>query len=287
MRTTVRSLGAAILTAALACAAAAGPPGFSVERSEESIEEIGARAVKVRLIAERAGLTPGETGLIGVSFDIDPGWHLYWHNPGDTGMPMRWTIDAPPQISLGEPQWPAPHRHVLPGGILDYIYEDQVTIIIPVTLSADATPGEKIRITGRADWLVCREACVPGSGTFSLELMVGTDAPRSPHAARFDTARERLAATLKDFQEAGGGATWDGTTLVIRAPVATTLEFFPCADDRAALEDAIRDGSAPGGELRLRYKARVVEAEQVRGVVAATWEGRRGYYLIEVPPPPR
>ena len=41
---------------------------------------------RVELISERALAIPGETVWFGLSFEIDPKWHVYWINPGDAGI---------------------------------------------------------------------------------------------------------------------------------------------------------------------------------------------------------
>src|SRR5688572_24226696 len=50
---------------------------------------------RVRLVSERSALLPGQTNYIGLAFDIDPGWHLYWHGASDSGMPITFTLDLP------------------------------------------------------------------------------------------------------------------------------------------------------------------------------------------------
>ncbi|MEL7113247.1 MAG: hypothetical protein AAGK93_09960, partial [Pseudomonadota bacterium] len=49
---------------------------------------------RVELVSERALAVPGETLWFGLSFEIDPNWHIYWINPGDAGIPPEITWRA-------------------------------------------------------------------------------------------------------------------------------------------------------------------------------------------------
>ncbi|HBS28871.1 MAG TPA: thiol:disulfide interchange protein, partial [Phycisphaerales bacterium] len=124
-----------------------------------------------RLIAERVTLTPGKTNWIALTFDIAPKWHLYWHNAGDSGLPISFRVHAPEGVTVGEPLWPTPRRHVSAEIILDYIYEDRVTILLPVEVSGSAAAPPagggmgQVTIGATVEWLVCREACVPGGAS--------------------------------------------------------------------------------------------------------------------------
>ena len=54
-----------------------------------------------RLIAETTMLSPGETCTLGVAFDIEPGWHLFWNGTNDTGYPISVSLDLPPRLPRG------------------------------------------------------------------------------------------------------------------------------------------------------------------------------------------
>src|SRR5690625_6294892 len=43
--------------------------------------------VASKLIFSAVEVKPGDTFRVGVAFDIDPSWYIYWHNPDDAGIP--------------------------------------------------------------------------------------------------------------------------------------------------------------------------------------------------------
>ena len=44
---------------------------------------------RVELISERHAVVPGDTFYIALKMDMDEGWHVYWRNAGDAGLPPR------------------------------------------------------------------------------------------------------------------------------------------------------------------------------------------------------
>ena len=58
--------------------------------------------VHVQLISPEAQLHPGAANDAGLYFKLEPGWHVYWKNPGDAGEPphIKWTLP-------GDHRWPA------------------------------------------------------------------------------------------------------------------------------------------------------------------------------------
>jgi len=119
----------------------------------------------LRLATETERLAPGEAE-IAVLFEIDRGWHLYWRNPGDTGLPPTIEFDLPEGVELaGEMRWPAPKRYIHGGGrLLDYIYEKELALLQPVRIDSP--------LAGPTESLEGRGAGPPGPGC--------TKGPRRP-----------------------------------------------------------------------------------------------------------
>ncbi|HEX3954222.1 MAG TPA: protein-disulfide reductase DsbD domain-containing protein [Stellaceae bacterium] len=149
--------------------------------------------VVAHLIPETRQIAPGETFWVDLHLDIAKGWHTYWRNPGDSGLPteMQWTLPA--GFSAGEIAWPPPERFVL-GTIGNYGYAGSADLLVPITAPTELESGGTAHLAGKAIWLACSEICVPGEATLALDLPVGT-APTAPDpaiAARFAALRERL-----------------------------------------------------------------------------------------------
>ncbi|CAN5678495.1 hypothetical protein BH09PLA1_BH09PLA1_22240 [soil metagenome] len=128
--------------------------------------------VKIKLLADVANIVPGAPFTLGMQFKMAPGWHIYWLNPGDSGEATRVNFTLPPGFTVSELKFPVPERIVLPGDIVSYGYENEVTLVATVTPPKDLEPGQTIEISAKADWLVCKEICLPGDGQASLNLPV-------------------------------------------------------------------------------------------------------------------
>jgi DsbC/DsbD-like thiol-disulfide interchange protein len=114
----------------------------------------------VQLVVPASALTSGQNAEAGLYFKLEPGWHVYWKNAGDSGEPprMKWTL--PDGISAGPIQFPIPRRLPL-GPLMDFGYEDEVLFPFQLKVAASAKSGPAILHT-KVDWLVCREVCIPG-----------------------------------------------------------------------------------------------------------------------------
>jgi DsbC/DsbD-like thiol-disulfide interchange protein len=236
---------------------------------------------KARLVSEYAALVPGQTNYLGLTFQIDPEWHLYWKGRNDTGFPIQVDLKVPEGYKVGEIQWPAPERHVSPGDILDHIYEGQVTLIIPVEVPLSAK-GEAT-FAGSAEWLVCREACIPGDARLSLKVPLAGEKAGKPSADAklFETARERLPKPVTD--EAPLTARLDGDTYEITAKGFKHIAFYP-ADDCVKFENPIRDAESDKGVLRLKL-ADLSPGPRVKGVIEVKQnpKAKGQVYAVEYP----
>ncbi|MEQ1839834.1 MAG: protein-disulfide reductase DsbD domain-containing protein, partial [Verrucomicrobiales bacterium] len=68
--------------------------------------------VEARLIASVSTIQPGVPFTLGLQFTIDPTWHTYWANPGETGIPTSLKLTLPEGFSAGELQFPVPKKFI-------------------------------------------------------------------------------------------------------------------------------------------------------------------------------
>ena len=118
------------------------------------------------------GAASSSTVWVGLQLTHQPGWHSYWKNPGDSGLPtqLQWTL--PVGVMAGDIQWPSPQRLPL-GQLVNYGYEGTVLLPVPLTITPDFKPGllaSSLSLQLKASWLVCRLECIPEEGEFSLSL---------------------------------------------------------------------------------------------------------------------
>lgn len=249
----------------------------SAAASAETVEH-----ARPRLISEWSGLVPGTTATLAVSFDIDPKWHLYWRGVSETGLPVRMQVKVPEGFEIGPVGWPAPRRYLPAEGILDHIHEEQLTLIIPVSVPPTATPGQTVRFDAELEWLVCNESCIPGSGKVSLDLPVlepGKSPVKSADAVRFDRARAALPVGVPRGAPAAEPVkvTLEKSTLRVHVPGATRLEFYP-EQECAPVKNLLDDGSASGDTLSLALVPEPGTSAIAAGVVGVFQSGRNPTY---------
>ncbi|HEY5339068.1 MAG TPA: protein-disulfide reductase DsbD domain-containing protein, partial [Rhizomicrobium sp.] len=127
--------------------------------------------VQASLIAESGEIAPGKSVTVALEENILPGWHTYWSNPGEAGLPTEIKWSLPPGWKAGPIAWPYPGR--LPvGPLMQYGYEGKVWLLTTITAPADAKPGDVVTLKADADWLVCKEVCIPEDQTVSVPVTV-------------------------------------------------------------------------------------------------------------------
>jgi len=172
------------------------------------------------------GVAAGRPLWLGLKIEHQPHWHTYWKNPGDSGLPTTMAWQLPAGVQAGDIEWPTPARLPL-GPLMNYGYDGTLLLPVPVTVTADFK-GEALDVRLNAEWLVCKDVCIPESGEFSLR--VPAQAATATHAALFAAARSALPQPAAGSQ---ASATLDGQTLVVKVsglPAAwqgQQLGFFP------------------------------------------------------------
>ena len=143
------------LLAFLVLLMAAAPAG--AQAASQSVQTENATA---SLISDAEVIAPGEQFWLGLYLQPREGWHTYWRNPGDSGLPttLEWTL--PPGFEVGDIHWPAPHA-VPYGPLMNFGYDDDHLLMVPVSVPEDLAVGEtvtiKVGFKSRADWLICQD----------------------------------------------------------------------------------------------------------------------------------
>ena len=132
--------------------------------------------IESELVAQEAGIAPGGTVYVALRQKIQKDWHTYWRNPGDAGEATKIAWTLPAGWSAGDMVWPTPIKARL-GPLLDYAYEGEVLIPVPITAPANAQVGTSVSLTADVAYLVCEQVCVPEDAKLSLLLPVVAGAP--------------------------------------------------------------------------------------------------------------
>lgn len=180
--------------------------------------------VEVSLVSEAKGVRSGLPAWVALKFQIEPGWHLYWTNPGDSGLPaeVKWTL--PEGWTAGALEWPTPER-ISVGPLMNFGFENELWLL--TALNPKVSSGSTVQ--AKAQWLVCRETCIPGKAELSLTLpWVQSDPGFDPDFAR-GFSEARLAQARPWPKDQAFRAEWhpDGVDLVFQIPSDGQWEFFP------------------------------------------------------------
>lgn len=202
--------------------------------------------VDLRLVESGAG----ELALV---FDIEEGWHIYWHNPGDSGMATAALL----QPKGSAPRFPGPQRFVSEeSGFVTYGYSGRTALFFAVP----KTP-ERVVPTAEARWLVCAERCVLQEGRAKL----------SPgEVSGLDSLREHLPSRVVPT------ISYRGSTAVV-VLAGGPFELFP----PVALEERLEAFRVTPAGLELDLKPGL---DLDLPVVLKTHDG--AFLAFDLPPPP-
>jgi thiol:disulfide interchange protein len=245
---------------------------------------------EVELIAEQNALVSGKANTLGLSIKHAPHWHTYWKNPGDSGYPTKVTWQLPQGFTASDFEWPTPKR--LPTGpIINFGYEGNMllpfTLTVPNVANA-ANAGGGVTIKGKAEWLVCKDVCIPEEGDVSLNLNIVADAASasaSANAALFASTRASLPgdanawkATLHAPPNAARDA-WLAITAPANVQPLAALDVFPVPEQitNPAVQTVYKTAQGYAVKLALVDGAKLPErmAIVLAGDTALTGDGKR------------
>ncbi|TDJ04710.1 MAG: thiol:disulfide interchange protein [Deltaproteobacteria bacterium] len=153
--------------------------------------------VEARLLFDHSVATAGGKLRAGVYFELDRGWHIYWRNPGESGLPTQldWQVEA---AQVGPVQLPGPEVFT-EGGLTTYGYSGEVLLASDVTFDEGARGMQAVRVT--AKFLVCRVRCIPGQVQLARTISIGADARLADDRTRalFDRYAARVPVAPSSF----------------------------------------------------------------------------------------
>jgi thiol:disulfide interchange protein DsbD len=158
------------------------------------------------------GIQVGQTFWLGLQIEHQADWHTYWQNPGDSGLPTQLQWQLPAGLQAGDIAWPLPQKFPI-GSLANYGYKDRLLLTVPITVGAEfefpASGGLPIQL--QAEWLVCRQECIPQEGRFVLNLASAT--AQTPHAAGFNAAQKLSPQALAQVQQGDAWISGGQTTV--------------------------------------------------------------------------
>jgi len=210
----------------------------------------GAQNITPELVAEGPAPPGGEVDLA-IHMRPAPGWHGYWLNPGDAGLPMDVHWRLPKGFAVGPLRYPVPGRLEI-ADLMNYVYEQDYGVLVRLKVPADAHGA--VPISADARWLACTDKiCVPEQGELSLDLPIGSG---TPNRVQFDAWRQSLPqplASIGHFEKRGGEL-----RVAIPLPASVKVDrpyLFPIVDgpiDYDAKQTFRRSGDTLIAELKVK-----------------------------------
>lgn len=124
----------------------------------------------VRLISAQTQTGTSDTLRLGLEFELQPDWKIYWRSAGDAGFPPQLDWTGSQNVGDAHILWPAPHRFSI-FGLETFGYKDHIILPIDVAVP-DRT--QAIAVNLNVDYLVCSDICIPASAAFKLDIPTRT-----------------------------------------------------------------------------------------------------------------
>jgi len=245
---------------------------------------------RAKMLTDVRTVQPGKPFTVGVLLHIDPGWHVYWINPGDSGLPTAVQFQFPAGFDVGPVRFPVPRRFDLPGNVINYGYENQVLLTARVTPPKDLSVGSSIPATASVKWLCCEKVCIPGKAKLQATLPVDSRA-NPANTKLFEEWEQRLPVPpQRDSGVASATARLDpsgqATVTVVWKSAPARVELFPFPNDALSVKEvSIRhDGNTSALILRIDVlEGQKVKSDALPLLVAYDRDARRRGIEIDVP----
>lgn len=214
----------------------------------------------VGLEIETGRPAPGSRTTLALTMRPEAGWHGYWQNPGDAGVPTDVEWNLPKGVKIGPLRYPVPDR-LLVQGLMNYVYSAPYAHLAEVRIASDIPAGTALTISGTAFWLVCSDRlCVPEQGPVQARIVVGDGAIDPTARARFDRWRSKMPRPLG----APGmfALTQGNIRIAVPMPAGAAVDapyFFPITKD-------LIDYAAPQ-RISRRDNQLIVEVRAAKGAV--------------------
>jgi len=248
---------------------------------------VQAAHTRTTLLLSASAAQPGDTVLAGVRLQMEPGWHTYWKNPGDSGGPTTIKWQLPPGVTAGDIQWPLPEKLTLEE-LTTYVFHDEVILLVPLQLAADLKPGP-LELRAIVSWLECEKQCVKGEASLTAPLQIAAATKVSSEATLLTTAQTKLPKSADGLGASGAWekpAIGDSRPLLLEWSSSSPLQspdFFPDLYEAFEVQSATETVSAGTNAVRLRKAVKKFEGNwpnQIAGVLVQNSGGARQGFAV-------
>jgi thiol:disulfide interchange protein len=251
------------------------------------------RNTEVKLLLSHSQARPGETITAALQMVSQPGWHAYWENPGDAGLPASAEWQLPAGLIAGDIQFPVPEKLII-ATLFAYVYEGEVLLLVPMTVPASAPNGSH-SLNGTISWLECSEkTCLPQDAPVTATLVIGKESTPSPHAELIAKWRDRLPREQTPFTVS---ATWESLIDTNSRPIMIEWspnapvqkpDFFPFPSENFSVQGTTEILEASSNQVRIRKTVQLHEGnwpQVIAGLVLnETGKDKHVAYAVQLRP---
>jgi DsbC/DsbD-like thiol-disulfide interchange protein len=195
----------------------------------------GQNLVQFRFVMDTAAIEAGKPFRLGLQYDIAPGWHIYWTNPGDAGLATTVKVHGPPGFAISPIVFPAPTEFVMPGGIICYGYNTQLMLIATVTPPSDLAGKQQVAFSADTNYLVCENICLPGKQSLTSLLPIGRGSGMR-NVDLFNHWSSLIPTPAAESSLIKSITSDDSSVTMIWKEPVSDVRFFPGASDSVAIQ---------------------------------------------------
>lgn len=225
--------------------------------------------VVITLLPSALPAAPGRSLPMALHFEVEPGWHIYWKNPGEGGIVPRFTWSLPTGWTADTLAWPVPERYEV-AGLISHVHRGRLAIA--TALHVPAAAKGPVPVTVDLAYGICRDLCMPGKATLRLQMPVGPGSAMSPEWRNIQ-ALLAARAPRRDPPPTSARLVDSTVRLTIRPRPGTTTSptswtFFPA--DRPVAPVAVSGQAAPGSrDVVLEIRLADCTPTRLNGVLVA------------------
>lgn len=201
---------------------------------------------------------PGVSITVGIRFVLQPGWYIYWKNPGDSGLPLGVEWELPEGWEVSPLKFPVPQKFVH-DDLVSYGYKNEVIFL--ATITQGSTPLTSLK--ANLDWLVCKESCLRGSTEVEVPLT-----STSKGAEMLASAAEKLPRPSSESgiqpiraQARKSGSGWEAEIALGGSDAGEVIDFYPDLSESLSVD--LRSIRVKDNVLRINFEVPVPAPSEI------------------------
>ena len=135
--------------------------------ANSKIASVSTDHADIELLVETKEIKINEDFVVGIKFNIEPGWHVYWKNPGDSGLPASVDWQNINSVKFKNFLWPPPEK-TPEEPLMTYGYYNE--LVLPVIFSVGSNFTDEGASQFDIDFLICEKICIPESVSIEFDI---------------------------------------------------------------------------------------------------------------------